>query len=161
MIDVFDAVLIGAGATAFLDLVATARTHLFGTPTLDYALVGRWIAYLPRGRFFHDAIAKSAPITGERPIGWSAHYLIGIAFAGVLLFVWPTWLREPALVPALIVGIGSVAAPFLLMQPGMGAGIFARRTPNPPAARLRSLTTHTIFALGLYAAGWANASIEF
>jgi hypothetical protein len=46
------------------------------------------------------------------------------------------------------------------MQPGMGAGVFASRTPNPVAARLRSLTTHTIFAAGLYAAGWALRAIE-
>lgn len=156
-----NAILIGAGATAFLDLVAAARTSAFGTPKLDYALVGRWLAYLPRGRFSHDAISKSAPVAGERPIGWLAHYLIGIAFAGVLLVVWPDWAREPALIPALIVGIGSVAAPFLLMQPGMGAGIFARRTPNPTAARLRSLTTHATFAFGLYVAGWAAHLIEF
>jgi hypothetical protein len=56
----------------------------------------------------------------------------------------------------LIVGLGSVAAPFLLMQPGMGAGIAASRTPRPTAARLRSLVTHGIFGLGLYATGWVT-----
>jgi hypothetical protein len=35
----------------------------------------------------------------------------------------------------------------------MGAGIAARRAPRPNAARLQSLITHTIFGLGLYAAG--------
>jgi hypothetical protein len=157
-----DAILIGAGATAFLDVWTAARTWLFGTPAPDYGLVGRWIAYLPRGRFFHDAISKSAPVKGERVIGWTAHYLTGIAFAAILLAVWGAqWVREPTIIPALIVGIGSVAAPFLLMQPGMGAGPFASRTPNPNAARLRSLTTHAIFALGLHVAGWAIAFIEF
>jgi hypothetical protein len=38
----------------------------------------------------------------------------------------------------------------------MGAGIAASRTPSPAAARLRSLVTHGIFALGLYAAGWVT-----
>jgi hypothetical protein len=156
-----DAVLIGAGATALLDVVAVARAWVFGTPVPNYALVGRWLGHMPRGRFAHDAIAKSAPVAGERVIGWGAHYLIGIFFAGTLLFVWPDFARAPVLLPALIVGIGSVTAPFLLMQPGMGAGFFASRTPNPNAARLRSLTTHTIFALGLYAAGWAVSFIEF
>jgi hypothetical protein len=158
---VLDAALIGAGATAFLDVVSMVRARLFGGPMPDYAPVGRWLAYLPRGRFFHDAISKSAPIKGEGLIGWSAHYLIGIAFAGALITLWPDWARSPALIPALIVGIGSVAAPFLLMQPGMGFGIAASRTPNPPAARRRSLITHAIFALGLYAAGWTTAFIPF
>ena len=89
-------------------------------------------------------------------------HLIGIAFAGALLAGWgPEWAREPTLIPALIVGIGSVAAPFLLIQPGMGLGIAARRARDPAAARLRSLTTHTIYALGLYAAGWAVRLVAF
>jgi len=157
-----EAILIGTGATAFLDLWSAGRAWLSGTQKPDYALVGRWLAYLPRGRFFHDPIARSAPIRGEGAIGWIAHYAIGIAFAGILLAGWGSaWSRDPALVPALIVGIGSVAAPFLLMQPGMGAGIAARRTSNPRAARLRSLTTHAIFGIGLYAAGWAARLIDF
>jgi hypothetical protein len=152
----FDAILIGAGATAFLDMWSAARARFFGAPKPDYAPVGRWVAHMTRGRFFHDPIAKSAPIQGERLIGWTAHYLIGIGFAAVLLIGWGVeWAREPTLIPALIVGIGSVAAPFLVMQPAMGAGIAASRTPNPAAARLRSVTTHTIFGFGLYVAGSA------
>lgn len=42
------------------------------------------------------------------------------------------------------------------MQPGMGAGIAASRTPNPRAARLQSLVTHAVFGLGLYLAGLAT-----
>jgi len=152
-----DAILIGAGATFFLDLWSAARARFSGTAMPDYGLVGRWLAHMTRGQLVHDAIAKSAPVEGERLIGWIAHYLIGIAFAAALLAGWGAeWAREPTLIPALIVGVSSVAAPFLLMQPGMGLGIAARRAPNPAAARLRSLTTHAIFGLGLYAAGWAT-----
>jgi hypothetical protein len=158
---VLNAVLIGAGATALLDVYGVMRGWLTGSAMPDYAPVGRWAAHMTRGRFVHDAIGRSAPAAGERAIGWGAHYLIGVMFAGVLLVVWPDWAREPALLPALIVGIGSVAAPFLLMQPGMGAGFFASRTPNPRAARIRSLTTHTIFALGLYASGWLLRAFTF
>ena len=157
-----DAILIGAGATAFLDLWSAARSRLTGAPQPDYALVGRWIGHLARGRFFHEAIARAAPISGERVLGWSAHYLIGIAFAAALLALWGIeWAHQPTLLPALIVGIGSIAAPFLLMQPGMGLGVAASRTPNPRAARLRSLTTHVVFGVGLYAAGGAARLIEF
>jgi len=121
---------------------------------LDYALVGRWLAYLTRGRFCHDRIAASPPVQGERIIGWVAHYLIGITFAAILLAIWGLdWARHPTIEPALIVGIGSVLAPFLIMQPGMGAGIAASRTPNPAAARFQSLVTHAIFGLGLYVTG--------
>jgi len=150
-----NAILVGAGATAVLDLWTVARTRVLGVPPADYALVGRWLGYMTRGRFRHDAIASTPPLEGESLIGWTAHYLIGIAFAAALLAIWGLdWARRPTLAPALIVGIASVAAPFLLMQPGMGAGIAARRTRNPAKARVQSLVTHTIFGFGLYAAGW-------
>jgi Protein of unknown function (DUF2938) len=150
------ALLIGVGATAFMDFVMTLRQRLFGVPAPDYGLVGRWLAYMPLGRFHHRPIDASPPIPGERILGWIAHYLIGTAYATILLAAWGVdWSRHPTILPALIVGIGSVLAPFLIMQPGMGAGIAASRTPNPGAARLRSLVAHTIFGIGLYVAGLA------
>ncbi|MEW6331704.1 MAG: DUF2938 domain-containing protein [Pseudomonadota bacterium] len=154
---VTSSIFVGAGATVVIDLWAIARRRLLGIPPPDYGLVGRWLAHMTRGRFRHDSIAAAAPVHGERLIGWIAHYLIGISFAAILLGVWGlAWIQHPALGPALVVGIGTVAAPFLVMQPGMGAGIAARRTPRPAAARVQSLVTHAIFGLGLYAAGWAT-----
>jgi hypothetical protein len=152
----FEAILIGAGATAFLDLWSLLRSRIFGARAPDYALLGRWIAWMPRGRFVHASIARETPVRGERLIGWTAHYLTGIGFTGVLLAIWGTaWATTPTLLPALIVGAGSVVAPFLLIQPAMGLGIAASRTPDPRAARLRTLTTHTIFGFGLYLAAAA------
>lgn len=148
--------LIGAGATAATDLWALARRRLLGVPAPNYGLVGRWLAHMPRGRFRHDSIAAATPVGGERLVGWSAHYLIGIAFAAIVPGIWGTaWIQQPTIGPALLVGIGTVAAPFLVMQPGMGAGIAASRTPRPASARLQSLLMHAVFGLGLYAAARA------
>ena len=156
MSTLFCTFLVGAGATAAMDLWAIARRRLLGSPLPDYGVVGRWLAGIPKGRLFHKSITAAAPVEGERLIGWAAHYLIGVAFAAVLIAAWGTaWIREPELGPALIVGIGTVAAPFLLMQPGMGAGIAASRTARPWAARLQSVATHTVFGFGLYATGSA------
>jgi hypothetical protein len=152
------ALLIGAGATAIMDIWMVIRRSLLGSPLPDYGLLGRWLAYMTQGRFRHDPIAASPAVPREHLIGWIAHYLTGIAFAAMLLAIWGLdWARHPTIGPALIVGIGGVAAPFLLMQPGMGAGIAASRTPRPAAARLQTLITHSIFGLGLYAAGWATS----
>ena len=154
------AVVIGAGATALLDAWSLAQQRLRGAPLPDYGLVGRWLGYLPRGRFRHRPIAASAPLPGERAIGWTAHYLIGIGFAALLLaLVGLDWARQPTPGPALLFGIATVAAPFLLRQPGMGLGIAARRAPRPWAARGRSLVTHAVFGVGLYAAAAATASL--
>lgn len=155
------AVLVGTGATMVLDLWTLLRTRLLRVPAPDYGLVGRWIAHLARGRFRHAAIAASPRVRYERAIGWSAHYLIGIAFAAVLLALWgPAWACDPTLGPALAVGIGSVAAPFLVMQPGMGAGIAAGRMPRPAAARVQSLVNHAVFGVGLYAAAHAATFLD-
>jgi len=155
------AVVMGIGATAVMDVWTLVRKWLFGIPPADYGMVGRWFGHMACGRFRHERIAASPPVPGERPIGWTAHYLIGIAFAAILLAIWGVdWARHPTIGPALAVGIVTVAAPFLLMQPGMGAAIAASRTPRPGAARLQSLITHAVFGLGLYAAGWLTSVLR-
>lgn len=154
------ALLIGTGATVVMDVWAIVRKRLLRIPALDYALVGRWLAHLTRGTFRHESIARAAPVRGERVLGWTAHYAIGIAFAALLLGARGLdWVHHPTIGPALLVGIGSVIAPFFLMQPGMGAGIAASRTPRPGAARVQSLITHTIFGMGLYGAAWATRAV--
>ena len=153
-------VLVGAGATVVMDLWSLARRPLLGVPLPNYPHVGRWLGHMRHGRFRHEAIARATPIPHEALIGWTAHYLIGVAFAALLPALWGTaWFRTPTLGPALAVGLATVLAPFLLMQPGMGAGIAARRTPRPAVARLHSLATHAIFGLGLYMA--ARALLPF
>lgn len=146
--------ILGTGATAVTDLWAIVRKPLLGTAPPNYGLVGRWIAHMTHGRLRHDSITAASPVRGEHLIGWTAHYVIGIAFAALLIGIWGMeWVNQPTIGPALAVGIGTVAAPFLLMQPGMGAGIAASRTPHPASARLQSLITHAVFGLGLYATG--------
>lgn len=148
--------LIGIGATGVMDAWGVLRKLLFGIPTPNYGMVGRWIAHMSHGQFRHNAIAASAQVSGEEVIGWIAHYLTGIFFAAILIAVWGNdWIQSPTIVPALLIGIATVAAPFLIMQPGMGAGVAASKTKNPNAARLQSLITHTVFGFGLYISGKA------
>ncbi|KVT36083.1 DUF2938 domain-containing protein [Burkholderia ubonensis] len=145
--------LIGAGGTLVMDLWALFRRRAFGTPSLDYALVGRWLGHMASGRFRHASIVAAAPVRHERPLGWLAHYAIGIAFAGLpVALAGMQWISAPTLLPALVSGIGSVAAPFFVMQPAFGFGIAAARTPQPSVARRRSLVTHLSYGLGLYVA---------
>ncbi len=150
----------GVGATVVMDLYALVRRRWWGVQGLDYALVGRWLGHLRRGTVRHQAIARAAPVRGERLLGWLAHYLIGIAFAALLVVVaGVAWLRAPTPGPALIFGLVSVAAPLLILQPAFGAGIAASRTPAPGLARRRSLLTHLVFGLGLYLAAQGYASM--
>lgn len=148
--DVLRMVLVGIGATIVMD----AWTHTLkrlGVATLDYALLGRWAGHLAGGTVAHASIRHAAVIPGERLLGWGIHYAIGIAFAALLLAIeGPSWLHRPTLLPALAVGVATVAAPLLVMQPAMGAGFMASKTPTPLKNCLRSVATHTVFGLGLY-----------
>jgi hypothetical protein len=143
--------LAGIGATALIDAWSWLRGRLLGVPATNFAMVGRWIGHMPRGQFVQRPVSAAPPVRGEGLIGWGAHYLIGIAFAGALwLWAGDAWFRHPVLLPALLVGVVTVLAPWLILQPGMGMGVFARRAPKPWQARIHSLITHALFGLGLY-----------
>ena len=148
-----DALAIGVGATAVMDVWAVALKRFWCIPSLNFAMVGRWLGHLPRGTFTHVNIAQAVPVRDEAILGWTAHYVIGVLFAAVLLaLVGQDWVQGPTFAPALLAGLASVAAPFCILQPGMGAGLAASKTPHPAAARLRSLMAHTAFGIGLYLA---------
>lgn len=147
------AIAMGVAGSALMDLWSAVLRRRFGIPTLDYRLLGRWIGHLAKGRFAHHRIAVAAPVPGELALGWTAHYAIGVMFAlGLVVLVGRPWLDAPTIWPALAVGVGTIVAPWLVMQPAMGAGIAGSRTPNPTATRLRNLGTHVVYGLGLYAA---------
>lgn len=152
--------LVGIGATLFMDLGLAIQKRL-GLPVLNMALLGRWVGHIARGRWFHPAIAQSRPIPGESLLGWLVHYLVGMVFAGALVaFAGPDWLRQPDSLAALGLGLVSLAAPLLVMQPAMGAGIASRRTATPWKNRLRSLGNHLVYGLGLYLSGLALAASQ-
>ena len=151
-------VLIGGGATVVMDLWLLLLRRGLGVRTLDYAMLGRWLGHVPRGTFAHESIAKARPVRGELALGWCAHYAIGITFAALLLLILGLdWARSPSLMPALVTGVVTVAAPLFVLQPALGAGIASSKAPNPNAARLRSVLTHAVYGLGLYASArlWA------
>ena len=145
--------VIGIGATIVMDLWAATQHKVLGVPSLNYALVGRWIAGMPSGEFRLNPVSSSASAPYEKTIGWSAHYLIGIVFAAVLLsFIDFGWAELWLGLSCIGVGLVTVAFPFLIMQPSFGLGIAASRTPQPNTVRFRSLVAHFSFGVGLYVA---------
>jgi hypothetical protein len=157
---IFRTILIGIGATLVMDLWGLLLNRVFRMPLSNYALVGRWLGHMPAGRFMHASIAAAPAVPGEKIIGWTAHFAIGIAFAGLLVAIFgESWVRQPSIGPALLVGVVTVAAPYFIMQPGMGLGIAAAKAPKPNVVRLRSLVTHIVFGLGLYLSALVLAQV--
>ena len=151
---IFGAIAIGIGATLVMDLWNLLLRRAFSIPSLNYCLLGRWLRYMPEGTFTHASIGAAPQKPFECPVGWVAHYTIGVVFALVFIgFTSDDWLARPTVLPALLYGIATVVFPFFIMQPSFGLGIAASRTPNPMQARLKSLVTHSVFGVGLYV--WA------
>ncbi|WP_411817231.1 DUF2938 domain-containing protein [Hyphococcus sp. DH-69] len=146
-------IAIGVIATFILDLFNWARAKFANIPSLNFALVGRWVLWMTKGKFQHNTIIDSPAMRHEAVIGWTIHYVIGVAFAACLLLFPGRWLETVSFMPALTVGVLGVIAPFFIMQPAFGMGIAASKTPAPWTARQRSLISHFVFGVGLYIGG--------
>ena len=144
-------VLIGVGATIVMDVWALMLKRLWHIPSLNWAMLGRWIGHFLQGKFCHLNITKSTPIGAELVVGWTAHYMTGILFSALLVLIMGRgWLDSPSLLVAVGFGVATVVLPFIIMQPALGAGFFAAKTPKPNRARILSLLAHSVFGMGLY-----------
>ena len=66
-----------------------------------------------------------------------------------------TWQRlalasGPTLISALVFAIALLGAPWFIMQPALGLGFFAARTPHPSLTRIINISGHATFGVGLY-----------
>ncbi|MBP7692713.1 MAG: DUF2938 domain-containing protein [Anaerolineales bacterium] len=149
------AVLMGVGATLTFDLWGQCLKWLFKIPPSNICLVGRWLGYMSAGAFRHVNIGSAAPKRSECALGWFAHYLIGCLFAGAFVaLVGRGWLQQPTPMPAIGFGLITVLAPFFIMQPLMGLGLAAAKSPQPNQARFRTVMNHAAFGVGLYLFAW-------
>src|SRR5262245_19270166 len=93
-------VVSGVVARALMDLWQRLLKAVAGVPTSDWGLVGRWFGHAFRGKFFHDPIAKAAPVPNELAIGWIGHYATGIVYG----FVYVPLMRAFGLEPCIATG---------------------------------------------------------
>ena len=149
----FSLIFIGIGATLIMDLWALFLQKFFAISSLDYRFVGRWLGHMRYGQLCHSKIFQSPAVFYEKPLGWFAHYSIGIIFAAILIYVTGKgWLLTPSLWPTLAMGLISTIIPFFIMQPAFGFGFMGSKTPKPFITRLKTLNAHLSFGLGLYIA---------
>jgi len=148
---ILTSVVIGLGATLVIDLWALFLKRVFDVRSLNYCLLGRWVLHIPEGTIAHPSIAATPSKRHECKVGWVMHYTIGATFASIFVSLASVqWLERPTLLPALAFGIATVLVPFFTMQPAFGLGIASSKVPHPNKARLKSMSTHTVFGLGLW-----------
>ncbi|GAK69155.1 hypothetical protein RRU01S_03_03280 [Agrobacterium rubi TR3 = NBRC 13261] len=150
---VWRGVAMGIGGTMFMDIWAIILHRFFHQPAPNWGPVGRWFWHLPKGTVFHDNIARAAHYEHEVALGWISHYAVGIIYGVLLAVIVPSgWFAAPTFLLPWIVGIITVGAGWFLLQPGLGIGWAASKTPNPNKVRALNLIAHTIFALGMFVA---------
>lgn len=143
--------LIGLGATFLFDLWQGGLSLLPGHQPPNWAPIGRWFWHLRHGQVFHDDIAVADEFDYELALGWVGHYVVGLLY-GIIFAVMagPGWMELPTLLPALLFGLATVAFGWFLLQPGLGLGWAASKTPDPARVRMMNLAGHTVFGFGLW-----------
>ena len=147
---IFTGIQMGVAGTVAMDLWALVLSAL-GQPRPNWAMPGRWLGHVARGRVFHDDIGAAEPVAGERALGWALHYGVGVIYgvAFVLLAGWD-WVESPSFLPLWGFSLLTIAAGWFLLHPGMGLGWAASKTPNPWKVRVMGLVAHTVFAVGMW-----------
>jgi hypothetical protein len=148
---VIEVTVIGTVATLATDLWSRLLQAIAGVPAPNWGLVGRWVAWFPRGVLVHRPITATPAVSGEVAIGWAFHYAVGIAYAALYLAIMRGGLdSSPTLVSALVFALALLVAPWFVMQPALGLGFIAARAPHPVAVRAVNVSVHAVFGLGLY-----------
>lgn len=156
-----ESIVVGIIATAVADLWIRLLRAVAGIPGGNWALIGRWVAGFPRGVFVHRPISAAAPVRGELAIGWIFHYVVGTVYAAIYLVIVAFGLHaKPSFISALLFAWLTLIAPWFVMQPALGLGFMAARSPKPAASRAMSFSVHTWFGIGMYlgALAWSAMS---
>lgn len=148
-------VVCGIVATLTIDGFSVAL-KMFSLPTANWGLVGRWCFYCLKGQFIHNPVSETSPVKGELKIGWSFHYLVGAVY-GVGFILLSNYYSGPSWATGLVFGLTTLAAPWFILQPGLGIGVFASKANNPLLIRSLNVLVHGLFGLSLYFAWWLMA----
>ncbi|NVK56147.1 MAG: DUF2938 family protein [Alteromonadaceae bacterium] len=144
--------VVGIGSTIALDLWGVFTAKIGWMPGTHWPSVGRWLLGIPAGRLVLDG-TDIRPHTGaEAAAGWIFHYLIGLAYAVMFPLFWgASFVATPTVFPFILIGVViSTLAGLIILMPGMGGGLFARKLPNAGGMIAYALVAHIVFAVAQY-----------
>jgi len=147
----FDFLVVGIAATLTMDIWQRIANALFGIPPSNWAMIGRWASYLPKGQVYHNTIADTPAVPNENTIGWIVHYGVGITYGAIYLFlVYYVLGTGPSLFSALGFSLAAVMVTWFFMEPALGLGMMADKLPKSNEVRAYDLSCHTAFGIGLW-----------
>lgn len=150
MTTTYKTILIGLGATFLIDCW-TFLLKLMGIKAQGLVFIGRWIAYMREGKFTHDTIIEAAGFQCELIVGWLAHYVVGVSFAFLLVWLYgKRWINKPTMLPAMIVALATFSVPVFFVQPALGFGIAFSNMPHQYYLLLRLFLIHVVYGVGLF-----------
>ncbi len=113
------------------------------------------------GTFVMTIVMLMAPLMGMPPmpigkmlagfmgipevLGWIAHFMIGTVLAIIYVYVFASRLKGNGFIRGAVYGLLPWFAAQIMVNPMMGAGIFAVNTPSPFLMVMGSLIGHLIY----------------
>ena len=153
MLSFFIVFIVGILGCLIFDFWQRCLLLFFKIPPSNWAFVGRWLVLFLRSRVWvQPELSKQPIIRNELQIGWGFHYAVAVKYALFYFLLFNEGIVNLGLRDGVIFGTFSVIVPWFFFMPAMGAGILARKTPNPVLACVLALIAHTIFggAIGLF-----------
>ena len=144
---------VGVLATITMDvaMVAAGRLGESASTSDRYGpdVIGRWVTDSVRGRWRHGNITREPARRGELALGLLTHYLTGIVLTQVYLLPPRRGTGRRRFLGATAFGIATAVAPFFVLFPSIGYGLFGYRSGD--AARVIPITLigHTAFGVGI------------
>jgi hypothetical protein len=143
----------GIVGAVLMDITETLAARVGVASGVNVALVGRWAIGLLRGQWAHTDIALSPARSGEVPMGWAFHLLVG---GGGVALLYPAFVQSAGIiVPAhhlwggVAFGAATSLLPWLMLLPAFGWGWFGLRGPRGSNALLASTVAHIPYGLGV------------
>jgi len=149
---IYFCLFVGVGSTILLDLWVTLVEKATSIPPTNWGIVGRWIIGIPNGHWTLDTSVNHEPTVTEKVLGWLFHYIVGIAYAVLIILLFGAgFIDSPSIMPVIIVGlILSTLAGLAILMPALGGGFMGRLIPNWFATFIYLVIAHAIFAIGQY-----------
>ena len=144
-------IIISFLSVSVIDLWQRIAHRLGGSAPTDWGIIGRWLLMI----FSHCIIVNTQlqetdAYPNERAIGWIFHYLVGGAYVIVYFILWKICgLISTTIWDGFVFGAISVLVPWFFFMPAIGAGILARKTPNPTFVCISAFITHSIFGVSI------------